>query len=599
MGKTKFRLSQVQITGMCRYTIQQCQTTMGKIPNYSLIIYLVLLSFTAHGQDNGNFGSGIRPSDKPLPAPIAPPLKPGIAIPPQLQEKQSTQDQTRNEQKIIELDTIIFEGNTIFPNEELNTLAKPYLNKPVSVDELEELRRSITYHYINKGYITSGAIFPPDPIQGKTLRMKIVEGKIGEMRVEGEGWLRRSYIENRLIPNKNTPLNMTELQDRFRFLLTDPLFERLNGRLLPGTDRGLSILDLEVTRSRTYQFSAISDNYRAPSVGAIALGANTWIRNLTKQGDLIDFTFLTSAPSGGDAYQYSGNWLMPISDYGTRAYLSVNNTNVSIIEEPLTNINIKSKTFSVEGGLNQSLIDNLKRRLSFGAGISYKDNETNLLGESFSFIPGLLHGKNQISTVRINQEYIERREKFVWAFRSTFSVGLNAFGSTIQKNHLNPDSEYFSWLGQTRSLWNLPQIKSDFVFKGAVQISDDPLLPLERMAVGGRHTVRGYRENQLVRDSGYAASTELHIHLVGDNQAKYRFDLVPFFDFGAAWNHTDSTLNKQTTQQLYSAGIGFQFRMHRFNSEFFWAHRLENKAVQQHGDLQDQGIHFQARLDAF
>ena len=558
----------------------------------------VLFASTANSQNLVNPASNLRPSENPLSLePL--PATPGIAIPEKLESKSSPQDQTNQALRIIELDAVLFEGNTVFSSEELNVLVKPYLHRVVGVDELEELRRSITYYYINKGYITSGATFPPNSIEGKTLRIKIVEGKVGEMRIDGQGWLRQSYIENRLIPDKNTPLNMNALQDRFRLLLTDPLFERLNGRLLPGTDRGASILDLEVTRSRTYQLAAISDNYRAPSVGSIALGANAWIRNLTRQGDLVDFTFLTSAPSGGDAYQYSGTWLMPISDYGTRAYFSANNANVSIIEEPLANINIRSNSFTVEGGLNQLLIDSLQRRLSVGAGVSFKDNETNLLGQSFSFIPGLSNGKNQISTVRINQEYIERWEKFVWAFRSTFSVGVDAFGSTIQKSHLNPDSEYFAWLGQSRGVWNLPQIKSDFVFKGAVQISDDPLLPLERMAVGGRHTVRGYRENQLVRDNGYAASTELHIHLVGDNQAKYRFDLVPFFDFGAAWNNPDSTPAKQITQHIYSAGIGFQFRMRRFSSEFFWAHRLEGKSPQQHGDLQDQGIHFQARLDAF
>ena len=565
---------------------------------YGIAIFFMLCVSFANIRDLSSSEFGLRPSDRPLSIPAPLPTAPGIVMPQKPEERPSSQEQKIQVQGTIELNAIILEGNTVFSNEELNALAKPYLYKPVTVDELEELRRSITYHYINKGYVTSGATFPPNAIEGKVLRIKIVEGKIGEIRIDGEGWLRRSYIENRL-PNKNAPLNMNELQDRFRFLLTDPLFERLNGRLVPGADRGLSILDLEVTRSRAYQFTAISDNYRAPSVGSIALGANTWIRNLTKQGDILDFTFLTSAATGGDAYQYTGNWLMPINDYGTRAYFSFNNANVSIIEEPLTTIDIKSKTFSVEGGLNQSIIDNLKRRLTFGVGISYKDNETNLLGQSFSFIPGLLYGRNQISTVRINQEYIERWEKFVWAFRSTFSVGVDAFGSTIQKSHLNPDSEYFAWLGQTRGLWSLPQIKSDFVFKGAVQISDDPLLPLERMAVGGRYTVRGYRENQMVRDNGYAASVELNIHLVGDSQSKYRLDLVPFFDIGAAWNNNDSTPIKQTTQHIYSPGIGFQFKMHRFNSEFFWAQRLNGKFPQQHGDLQDHGIHFQARLDAF
>lgn len=557
----------------------------------------LLFSPLIYGQTDINDYS-LRPSEKPLTLPPPPSTSPNLSTP-QKNEAEPAFDKSKQAGENIVLEAIQFEGHTVFSTEELITLAKPFLFKPVSSEELEELRKNITYHYINRGFVTSGAIFPPNPIQGKILRIKVIEGQINEIRVRGEERLRSSYISNRLVPTRQTPLNINTLQERFRLLLTDPLFERLNGRILPGIDRGISILDIDVTRSRSYQIAAISDNYRAPSVGGIALGTNAWIRNLTKQGDLLDFTFLTSAPTGGNAYQYSGNWLMPISDYGTKAYFSINNANVSIAEAPLENINIKSDTFSFEGGLNQTLIENLKRRLSFGAGFGFKDNETTLLGESFSFIPGLPSGKNQISVLRINQEYIERWEKFVWAFRSTFSMGLNAFGSTIQNNKANPDSEYFAWLGQTRTLWNLPSLKSDIILKGSLQLSNDPLLPLERIAVGGRHTVRGYRENQLVRDNGYAASAELHIHLIGNVQSQYRFDLVPFFDYGAAWNNNDSTLASTSTQHIYSAGIGFQFRIHRFSSELFWAQRLENQSLKQHGDLQDSGIHFQARLDAF
>lgn len=543
--------------------------------------------------------SNLRPSEKPLNIPDLPPDSPEIKLPEKQTAPSSNQRSEKSDFKTIVIESVLFEGNTVISSQELEVLVAPYLNKPVTVEQLEDLRHSITRYYIDKGYVTSGATFPTDAIQNQTLRIKLIEGQVGDVQIRGEERLRKGYVENRLIPNKKKPLNMNDLQDQFRMLLMDPLFERLNGRLLPGTERGLSVLDLEVTRSRSYQFSAISDNYRAPSVGGIAIGANTWVRNLTGRGDLLDFTFLTSAPTGGNAYQYSGNWLMPISDYGTKAYFSANNANVSIVEEPLSNVNIKSDTLAVEGGLSQSLIENLKRRLIFGAGIGFKDNETTLLGESFSFIPGLPNGKSQISVVRINQEYIERWEQLVWAFRSTFSVGIDAFGSTIQNNQQNPDSNYFAWLGQSRGVWNLPALKSDFVLKGAIQLSNDPLLPLERMAVGGRHTVRGYRENQLVRDNGYAGSVEFHVHLIGNNQTKLRFDLVPFFDFGAAWNHNDSTSVKQTTQHIYSAGIGFQFRVHRFSSEFYWAQRLEGKSTQQHGDLQDSGIHFQARLDAF
>ncbi|MDR4515713.1 POTRA domain-containing protein, partial [Nitrosomonas sp.] len=467
---------------------------MSKHKLVILFLAIVFFSGSTYGQSSyeQSFGGGLRPSEKTLSVPELPITEPKsiISVPP---TSPPTLPESSQKQPLIELESIVFEGNTIFQDAELNELAKPYLNAPISIDELEELRRLITQHYISAGYVTSGATFPPDPLQGKSLHITIVEGKVDEIRIKGEKGLRKSYVANRLIPDDSKPVNMNDVQDRFRLLLTDPLFDRLNGKLLPGSDRGLSILDVEVTRSRPYQFSILSDNYRAPSVGAIALGANTWWRNLTGQGDVLDFTFMTSTPSGGEAYQYAGNWLMPLGDYGTQFYFSFNKANVSITEEPLTSLDIKSDTFSVEGGLNQTLINSLKRRLTVGAGLAFKDNETTLLGQPFSFVPGLLNGKNQISVVRINQEYIERWEEFALALRSTFSIGQDIFGSTIQNNHRNPDSDYFAWLGQMRGLWNLSAIKSDLVIKGTVQVSDDPLLPLERIAVGGRHTVRGYR----------------------------------------------------------------------------------------------------------
>lgn len=568
-----------------------------------LMMLLIFWVSPIHSQDITNSGIGLRPSEKSLTFPSVVPSETEVTVPQQQYEKQLLHDSVKIKQKVFELDQIVFEGNTVFSSEELSGQVSSFLHRLINLDDLEEIRRLITRFYIDQGYITSGAIFSQNFLEGRTLYLKILEGKIHRIQLKGQGKLREGYIKNRLIPDVRAPINIKKLENQFQLLLRDPLFEKLNGRLIPGSERGKAILNLEVVRSHPYQFSIISDNYRAPSVGAIALGVNSWVRNLTGQGDVLDFTFMTSTPSGGDAFQYSGNWLVPIGDFGTQFYFSFNKSNVSIIEEPLTNLNIKSNSFSVEGGMNQVLIDNLQRRLSFGAGLAFKNNETEILGQTFSFTPGLLTGKNQISAVRINQEYIERREKFVVAFRSTFSIGQDMFGATIQNNHLNPDSNFLSWLGQTRGIWNLPSLKSDLVLKGSVQISDDPLLPLERIAVGGRNTVRGYRENQLVRDNGYAASAEIHYHLASQKNSKRYFDLVPFFDYGAAWNHADSTPDKQTQgtdiQHIYSAGIGFQYRIPHFIAELFWAHRLAKNIANQHNDLQDHGIHFQARLDAF
>jgi len=310
---------------------------------------LLLTVFSVYGANEAlvmplNESGGLRPSAKPLVMPKPIPKSPVIDVPQAPKEKSSMQKNYNS--KTIVLEAIKFEGYSVFSSDELNELAKPYLHKPVSIDELEELRRLVTHYYIDKGYITSGATFPSNPIEEKTLRIKIVEGRVGEINIKGTEWLRDGYVKKRLLPDEDAPLNMNELQDRFRLLLTDPLFDHLNGRLLPGADRGLSVLDLDVVRARPYQFSAIMDNYRSPSIGAEAIGANAWVRNLTGQGDVIDLTFLTSNPLGGKGLQYFGNWLMPLGDYGTKAYFSFNNSNTSIIEEPLASLDIKSRTFS-------------------------------------------------------------------------------------------------------------------------------------------------------------------------------------------------------------------------------------------------------------
>ena len=562
-----------------------------------MLCFLITKSYSAWALDAGA-DSNSRPSARPLTIPQLPTTSPEITSPEERKSKSSSR--IENTEKKLKIDNIEFSGNTVIETAELLELSKPYLHKPVSINDLEDLRKIITHLYIDKGFVTSGATFPPGALQGKTLHIKIIEGKLSEMRIEGNGWLRDGYIKSRLIKDKDEPLNMKELQNRFRLLLTDPLFDHLNGRLIPGQERGVSILDIDVTRARPYQLTFVSDNYRTPSIGAIAEGGYGWIRNLTSQGDFLDFSYMHS----DGAQQMSGSWVVPIWDYGTKAYLISSHSSSTIIDSKLASLNIHSNTFTIEGGINQLIIDNIDRRLTLSAGIGVKENSTSLLGQSFSFIPGQPTGNNQVSFVRFNQEYIERWATQVLAVRSTFSVGINAFGASTTANPMNPSSNYFAWLGQGQYNWRLPYLTgTDVVFKNNLQLANSSLMPLERIAVGGRYTVRGYRENWLVRDNGFSGTAEVHLPILpmilNNPQPNYRLDLVPFFDYGSAWNNPDGVQSPTTHTYLYSSGLGFMLKLPHVNSELYWGQALKAANPKTTGNLQDSGIHFQVRVDAF
>ena len=480
-----------------------------------------------------------------------------------------------------------FQGNMVFDESQLQTLTTPYRDRTVRIDELEDLRQQITHFYIDHGYINSGARILPNALKEGVLTFDIVEGKLDDVQIHGQERLNEDYIKNRLLNDE--PLNINDVKEKFQLLLTDPLIASMQGSLLPSAQSNRSILSIDVIRARPYQVTFFGNNYRPPSVGGEGGGVSSWVSNLTGLGDTLNFTFQASEGTR----LYSGGWSMPISDKGTLAYFNFTEGDSWVMESPADNTDITSKVHNIEGGISHPLIENLQRKLTIGSSFAVRQNDTRLLGNSFSFNEGVNSGHTQATVVRFFQEHIERREAQVLALRSTFSVGLNALGSTPQTNINFPSSEFFAWLGQGQYAHQVLDNGSQFVWRGHVQVSNSSLLPIEQIAVGGVNTVRGYRENELVRDEGFSNSVEFHYPLFGEPNAKQVLSLVPFVDYGGAWNRN------QSARYLLSTGLGLNWKFDQFNAEFYWAHKLNAPEINQHHDLQDEGIHFQLKLDAF
>jgi hemolysin activation/secretion protein len=282
-----------------------------------------------------------------------------------------------------------------------------------------------------------------------------------------------------------------------------------------------------------YQLTLFTNNYRPPSIGAEAGGVNAWARNLTGFGDVLDFNFQGS----GGSQLYSGGFAMPILSSGTQAYFHFTQGDSSVIEAPTDQLDIQSQVHHLEGGLSHPIINSLKRKLTLGTSFAVRENETTLLGRDFSFNQGQETGHSQVSVLRFFQEHIERMEDQVLALRSTFSVGLNVLSATPRIDSKNPSGEFFAWLGQSQYAYRVLENGAQIVLRGNVQVTGDALLPLERMAVGGVNTVRGYRENELVRDEGFTSSLEFHYPILGgESEAKHSLTILPFMDYGGGWN---------------------------------------------------------------
>lgn len=480
------------------------------------------------------------------------------------------------------------EGNTVLPEADIDALVRPVEGRAVSVSELEELRQRLTKLYLDAGYINSGAVIPEDALKDGVLRIRMVEGRLDEVRVKGQEGLREGYISNRLLGDPDRPLNLKELEDRFQLLLSDPLISRMNGRILPGASPGQGILDVDVARARPYHLTLFGDNFRPPSIGAEGFGLTGSLANLTGLGDVLDFTYIYS----GGSNRYAGGFNLPLTDSGLTAFFHFDEGDSLVIEKPFRSPHIQSQVHNLEGGFTYPLINTLRERLNLGMLLAVRENETTVDGQPFSFVANLPGGRNQATVWRVFQDYLRRWERHALAARSTFTLGMDALGATSALPG-GPGSEFFAWLGQVQYAYRVDDIGTQAVLRGTAQFSDSPLLPLERIAVGGYSTVRGYRSNQLVRDNGYALSAELRYPLLDFSlwDIRSRVTLVPFMDYGEAWNL------HQSSDALWSIGGGFNWQMQPVTMEMFYGYPINRPKPKQSSDLQDDGVYFQVRVD--
>lgn len=546
---------------------------------------LVAASSVAFAQGVSPY-SGALPGDSKLPephfdeAPVAPLLLPAEPAP---------ENGRLSTRPLVQINEVVFEGNTVLTDNELVLLAKPYLGRVISNAELQELRHSLTMAYVKRGYINSGVIIPDQKLSGGTLRLKVVEGMLTTITVDGNEKLDSDYISQRLELEKGEPLNINALQEKLQLLQQNPRIKRVNAKLAPATKRGDAILRTNIEEERPYDVYITANNHHSPSIGAERLQVEGIHRNLTGRGDSLTARY--GITSGLD--DFSVSYELPLNANDTTLGLRYEQSDSIVIEEPFSLIDIESESETFSISLKHPLYKSLTEEFSLGLAVEKRSSKSTLLGNPFSFSPAAENGETRVSVLRFSQNWTRKNRNQVFAARSSFSFGFDAWDATTDDN--NPDGRFAAWLGQVQWANRFGSNHNQLIARANVQLAEDQLLPLEKFAVGGANSVRGYRENQLVRDNGIVASLEMRIPVLHDENGKSNLQLAPFVDMGYSWDKGQ----RNEAVDIASVGLGLRWQPQRqLNAELYVAHAFSNFDNTDH-DLQDSGIHFSMTYSFF
>ena len=492
-----------------------------------------------------------------------------------------------NEQ-IVFVNAVQFHGNTVVSTAQLDAIATPYLGRNNQLYELEELRQKLSRFYLELGYVNSGVLWEGKLIDA-VMHLTVVEGKLVTINVKGMANLNSRYVTQRLSTSNDGPFNIEVLRERFQLLLADPLFQRMNARLLPGEKPGDAILDIDVLRARAYQLSIFANNYRPPSIGSNALGVDYSYRNLTGQGDLLGVNVQSGLKFRGDA-RAALSWHMPLRYAGDKLSIVIDRGSSAVIEQPTAILDIRSKLSSDDIGFSHPLWESLNQKLSIGINYIQRENHSTLLGVPYSFIPNEENGVSKEQLWRYWQDFNYRTPVQSIALRSSFTVGHNNLRDIPGLPEINsPSRAYKLWLGQAQWAIQIHDNGAQILLRATLQRSSDHLLALDGISVGGVNSVRGYRENQLVRDQGAYLNMEYDYPLLQNPGAKFSLNLIPFIDLGSAHNLGG------TSTSLSSAGLAGKLRWNDLLLEFAFARGLQKKVTLANSDttFQDKGVHLQ------
>jgi len=483
-------------------------------------------------------------------------------------------------------------GNTVVSTEELQKIAAPFLNRPISSTDLEELRRQLTLYYVGRGYVNSGAVLPDQTISDGVVEFRIIEGRLTGIDVEGTRHFRKSYFENRIALHAGPPLNLVNLQEGLQLMLRDPMVSSINAQLAPGARPGEAVLQARVVEAPRYDLGVVVDNKLSPSLGEGEVTLLGEMRNLIGVGDALSGSF---GYAQGLPYDAKVRYRSPLNRYDSTGAVYYEKAKSKVVEEPFNTLDITSSVETLGMLFTHPAYRTLSRQLTLGAIVEKRQSETTLLGEPFSFSPGVEDGKAKVAVLRLVQDYVDRGRDQVLALRSTFSFGRDAFGSTVHNDA--PDSRFVAWLGQLQWVRRIAERGDQVHLRVNGQIANDSLLPMEQFSVGGLDSVRGFRANQLVRDEGYTASLEYRYPVFRNPSGWRNIQLAAFVDRGWAKNKVEPN---PSPSGLTGIGAGVVWNPSpRYSAELYFANGRTDVPPQPGHSLQDDSIYFRFAVFPF
>lgn len=222
-------------------------------------------------------------------------------------------------------------GSSAFKADVLEAMVADLIGSVHTLAELEAGAERITAWYRANYYVVARAYLPAQDIKEGVVVINVLEGRIGEQRVDNQSRVSDARAKGYLSGIKSGEVLQSKPVDRAILLLNDtPGVGSARASLQPGVSVGTADLLVELKPSALYNGSVELDNYGNRYTGENRLSGKLAINSPFKLGDQISLRAITTGQNlnyARFAYQ------LPVGDSGLRLGAAYSNTRYKLGKE--------------------------------------------------------------------------------------------------------------------------------------------------------------------------------------------------------------------------------------------------------------------------
>jgi len=467
----------------------------------------------------------------------------------------------KEEQVRFVINKIVIQGNTILSPQEMDGFKEAFEGRTATLADVQQWARVLESRYRSRGYATTRVLIPPQDVSDRVLILRVREGRIGAISVEGCKYFSFAHNYSPYLPRKGSLLNTKELERSLGALNSHP---DKQGRieLLKGKVEGTTDLLLKLKEQRPLHLSLGLDNTGTQGTPRHRAVATVQYDNFFDRSQVGVFQFTTSPGKVDMVRQYAGTYFVPLGPLGG----------------PI------GHSFTVYGAYSESKTETILDLLQL-------EGKGTVMGAQYAFpLPEVMSFKQRLS-LGLEWQKVEDVTGFVGATITdeVHKLPLVAWWSATRRDakavtglsarlryqkdgllrHFDQE-DYEAMRGGTEvDFWNavigverLQALSAGWSCSLAceAQLSGDRLLPSEQYGLGGYSTVRGYRNRAITADEGLNIRAELRAPslpqlLPGGVNESIRPLL--FLDAGRAWNH-DPGPGELDQENMAGVGVGLR-----------------------------------------